>query len=82
MRSVFAISCRTVHIYHLKSQVENSFIHSLHSMGNRRNVATTMEKAIKKKFKQKKPKKTKKTPKKQTNRNKQRQTSKQINQVR
>ena len=79
MRSVFAISCRTVHIYHLKSQVENSFIHSLHSMGNRRNVATTMEKAVKKKkFKQTK----KNNPKKQTNRNKQRQTNKQINKVR
>ena len=77
MRSVFAISCRTVHIYHLKSQVENSFIHSLHSMGNRRNVATTIEKAVKKKKNS-----NKKPPKKQTNRNKQRQTNKQINKVR
>ena len=74
MRSVFAISCRTVHIYHLKSQVENSFIHSLHSMGNRRNVATTMEKAVKKKNSNKQKKTTPKN--KQTETNKDKQTNK------
>ena len=48
MRSFFPISCRSVHICHLNSQVENSFIHSLHSMGNWRNVATTMKQVVKK----------------------------------
>ena len=47
MQSVLAISCRSVHIYHLNSQVENPFIHSLHSMGNWRNVATTLKQAVK-----------------------------------
>ena len=49
MQSFIAISCRSVHIYHLNSQAENSFIHSLHSMGNWRNVATKMKQAVKEK---------------------------------
>ena len=54
MRSVFVITCRTVRIYHLNSQVENPFIHSLHGMGNWRNVATTIKQTVKKKRKNKK----------------------------
>ena len=34
MRSISVISCRPVHIYHLHPQIENLFIHSLHSMGS------------------------------------------------
>ena len=34
MRSISTICCRSAHIYHLNPQIENSFIHSLHSMGS------------------------------------------------
>ena len=53
MQSFIAISCRSVHIYHLNSQAENWFIHSLHSMGNWRTVATKMKQAVKEKKKEK-----------------------------
>ena len=77
MRSVFVITCRTVRIYHLNSQVENPFIHSLHGMGNWRNVATTIKQTVKKK-----KKKTKKTTTTTNKTNIKKQTKKQINKVR
>ena len=67
MRSVFAISCRSVHIYHLNSQVENSFILST--------VWETITKkyiifVIKKKLAVKKAKKSKQQQKKSKQTNK------------
>ena len=53
--SVFAISCRTVHMYHLNSEVEKL----VGNMGNWRNVATTMKQAVKKNPNKKKTKQTK-----------------------
>ena len=49
MRSISVINCSSVPIYHLISQIENSFIYSLYTVRSWRNGASAMKQTLKEK---------------------------------